>query len=114
VGVPVTFHNAGDEGTTAITLDLAGALSNPKVTNTAVTPEVWAKVGTDLASDDGLTLDVLATSVVRDSDAANLIGALTHSGARAWLALKRGTNTVVLTTDAGAGTAVLTYQPVYY
>jgi hypothetical protein len=106
--------NPGDEATTAITVDFAGALSNPQVTNTSTAPEVYLKVGTDLASGDALAVDVLATSVVRDSDAANLIGALTHSGSRAWLVLKRGTNTLVLTTDSGAGSAVVTYLPVYY
>jgi hypothetical protein len=114
VGVPVTVDNPGDEATTAITVDFAGALSNPQVTNTSTAPEVYLKVGTDLASGDALAVDVLATSVVRDSDAANLIGALTHSGSRAWLVLKRGTNTLVLTTDSGAGSAVVTYLPVYY
>jgi hypothetical protein len=114
VGVDTTVDNPGDEGTTAITVDFAGALSNPQVTNSSMTPEVYVKVGTDLASGDDLAVDVLATSVVRDSDSANLIGALTHSGSRAWMVLGRGSNTLTLTTDAGAGTAVVTFQPVYY
>lgn len=112
VGVPV--DNLGDDMTTAVLLDYSGALSNPTVTNSTVSPEVWLKVGTDLAAGDGLDVDVAATSILRDSDGANLIGAVTHSGARSWFGLRRGTNTVTLSADGGAGSAVLTFQPVYY
>jgi len=114
VGVPTTVDNQGDDATTAVSIAFAGVLSNPKVTNTTPDPDVWVKVGTALAAGDHLTVDVLATSAVRSSDGANLIGAVTHSGARAWLGLRRGTNTVTLSADSGAGNAVLTYQPVYY
>jgi hypothetical protein len=112
VGVPV--DNGGDDMTTAVLLDYAGPLSNPVVTNSTVAPEVWVKVGTDLADGDALAVDVAGTSIVRDSDMANLIGAVTHSGARAWFGLRRGTNTITLSADSGAGSAVLTFQPVYY
>jgi hypothetical protein len=114
VGAATVVSNAGDDSTSAVVLDFAGPLSNPTVTNSTLAPEVWVKAGTDLAAGDGLTLDVRATSVLRDSDGANLIGAVTHSGARAWLPLGRGANTVTLSTDSGAGSAVLTFQPVYY
>lgn len=114
VGVPAVVTNQGDAATTALVIDFAGQLSNPTVTNSTMTPDVWVKAGVDVASGDGLALDVMATSAVRDSDAANLIGAVSHSGARAWFALGRGANTVTLSADGGAGTAVLTYQPVYY
>lgn len=113
-GVPVVVDNFGDDATTAVLLDFAGALSNPTVTNSTPAPEVWVKVGTALAAGDGLAVDVLATSAVRDSDGANLIGAVTHSGARPWLGLGRGNNTVTLSADSGAGSAVLTFEPVYY
>jgi hypothetical protein len=114
LGVPAVVDNLGDDATTAVTLEYTGQLSNPVVTNETPAPEVWVKVGTALALGDSLTVDVLATSAVRDSDDANLIGAVTHSGARAWMGLKRGSNTVTLTADSGAGSAVLTFQPVYY
>lgn len=114
VGVSVPVDNPGDDATAAVVLSIAGALNNPTVTNSTLDPDVWVKFGTALASGDSLTADVLATSVVRTSDAANLIGSVTHSGARAWLGLRRGSNTVKLTADSGAGSAVLTFQPVYY
>jgi hypothetical protein len=112
-GAAVVVDNPGDALTTALTLDLAGQLSNPKVTN-STGDDVWVKLGTDIAGGDSIRADVLTGSVLRDSDGANLIGTLTHSGARPWLLLRRGANTVTLTTDSGAGSGVLTFQPVYY
>ena len=114
VGEDTVVTNAGDEATAAVVLSFAGPLSNPTLTNSTLTPDVWVKAGTDLADGDSLTLDVQATSISRASDSANLIGSLTHSGARPWFALGRGANTVTLSADGGAGTAVLTYQPIYY
>lgn len=114
LGVAAAVDNPGDEATTMVVLDLDGALQNPKVTNSTPTPDVWLKVGTDLAVGDALTVDVDATAVARESDGANLIGGLTHSGARPWFLLGRGANAVTLTADSGAGSAVLTFRPVYY
>lgn len=114
VGIPTAVDNPGDDATTALVLELAGQLSNPVVTNATPDPDVWVKVGTALATGDALTVDVLAASAIRSSDGANLIGAVTHSGARAWLGLRRGANTVTLSADGGAGSAVLSFQPVYY
>jgi len=114
VGASTPVDNPGDDATTAAVVVFDGPLSNPTLTNSTLTPEVWVKAGTDLADGDSLTLDVLATSILRASDSANLIGAVTHSGARAWMSLRRGSNTLTLSADGGAGSATLTYQPVYY
>lgn len=113
-GVNTVVDNPGDEATTAAVVTFTGALSNPTLTNSTLAPNVWVKAGTDVAAGDSVFLDVHATTVTRTSDNANLIGALTHSGARAWFALARGANTVTLSADSGTGSAVLTFQPVYY
>ena len=114
VGVPVVVGNAGDEPTTAVEVEFNGGLANPKVTNATPAPDVWVKVGSSVAAGDTVTVDVDATTVLRDSDGANLIGALTHSGARSWFGLARGNNTVTLTADSGTGSAVLRHRPIYY
>jgi hypothetical protein len=112
--VPATVDNPGDEGTVLVEIDYAGALSNPLVTNSTPDPEIYVKVGTAIALGDTVRLNADLATVTRDSDDANLIGAVTHSGHRAWLRLGRGSNTVTLTADSGAGSAVLRYWPVYY
>lgn len=113
-GVPAVVDNLGDAGTMTVELDLIGALSNPVVTNSTPAPEIWVKVGTAIAAGDTVRLVGDAATVLRDSDGANLIGALTHSGNRAWFRLGRGANSVTLSADSGAGSAVLRYWPVYY
>jgi hypothetical protein len=114
LGVPAVVDNLGDEGTMTFEIDYAGALSNPVVTNSTLAPEVWLKLGTAIAGGDTVRLSGDAATVLRDSDGANLIGAVTHSGARSWFRLGRGTNTVTLSADSGAGSAVLRYWPVFY
>jgi hypothetical protein len=114
LGAPVVINNPGDVVSNRMTITYTGQLSNPVLTNTTPNPDVWLKLGTALAIGDSITVDVDQTTVKRTSDSANLIGAVTHSGARAWMGLLPGTNSIQLTTDIGAGAASITYQPVYY
>lgn len=109
-GVAVVVTNGGDAATTEVVIDFDGALSNPRVTNQTTNPDVWVKVGTSVAAGDTVTVDVEETTVTRESDGANLIGALTHSGSRAWFGLARGANTILLEADSGTGTATLRYR----
>lgn len=45
--------------------------------------------------------------------AGNVIGSVSHGGARHWMGLNPGDNTITLTADAGTGTAVLRFRPPY-
>lgn len=114
LGVPVVITNPGDLSSTRIRIEFVGQLANPVVTNTTPAPDVWLKIGTAIALGDEVNVDVEETTVLRDSDDANLIGAVQHSGSRAWFGLLKGANTVTLSADSGAGHAVLTYDPTYY
>lgn len=114
LGVPAALNNPGDEATTNAWVDLTGQLSNPQLSNTTEDPPVWLKVGTDIAAGDGVLVDTELDAVTRESDGANLIGALTHSGARSWFRIGRGAGSVTLSADAGAGSGTLTFWPVYY
>jgi hypothetical protein len=114
LGAPTVITNPGDERTTAIIVEFNGQLVNPVLTNTTPNPDVWLKVGTSVAVGDKVTVDVDQTTVVRTSDSANLIGAVTHSGSRAWMGLQRGANSLTLATDVGTGTATVKFQPMYF
>lgn len=107
---PTTVTNNGDEPTLSLVLEFAGQLTNPLLTNSTPAPDVWVKAGTSVAVGDTVTLDVEETTARRTSDGANLIGAITHSGARAWMGLLRGDNTITLTADVGAGSATLRFR----
>jgi hypothetical protein len=113
-GVPAAVNNPGDEATTVVWVDLVGQLANPQLSNTTEDPPVWLKVGTAIANGDSVLVDAELDAVTRDSDGANLIGALTHSGARSWFRIGRGASSVTLSADSGAGSGTLTFWPVYY
>ncbi|WP_353809071.1 hypothetical protein [Agromyces sp. SYSU T00194] len=114
VDTPTVVSNVGDMATTAIVLDFNGQLTNATVTNSTPTPDVWVKLGSSVADADSVSVDVAETTVIRESDSANIIGAVSHSGARAWFGLLRGDNTITLSADAGAGTVDLRFRPLWY
>lgn len=111
---PTVILNDGDDVCTSLAVDFVGQLTNPKITNQTPNPDVWLKVGSSVALADTVTVVVDAATVKRASDSANLIGAVTHSGARAWMGLQRDGNTLVLSADGGAGSAVVRHRPAYF
>jgi hypothetical protein len=104
----------GDAMTHRVVLEFNGALTNPMVTNTTPNPDVWVKAGTSVSGGDKVTLDCDWYTAVRQSDNANLIGAMTHSGARHWMPLAKGANSLTLTADAGSGTCAVKYRPAFW
>ena len=110
---PTVVANDGDDTCTTLAVDFVGVLTNPLITNQTPAPDVWLKVGSSVAAADTVTAVVDETTVIRASDSANLIGAVTHSNSRAWMGLQRGNNTMVLTADGGAGHAVVRHRPAY-
>lgn len=113
VGVPQVLDNIGDVPATHIEIVFEDALQNPQITNSTPDPDVWVRVGTAIAAADSVTLDVSWFTATRTSDSANMIGTVTRSGARPWMVLSPGNNTVELTATSGTGTADLTWQPAY-
>lgn len=105
---PQVVTNPGDARTNGYggTIEFIGPLTNPKVTNGSV----WVQVGLAIATGDKVTLDMWEWTAVRDGDSANVIGAVTHSGARQWMPLTKGSNTLELTATSGTGTAVLKFR----
>jgi hypothetical protein len=115
VSTPTTVTNAGDDvaGYSNFQLVFHGPLTAPKVTNSTYSPSVWVKAGSGIASGDTLTLDVESYTASRASDSANLIGTVSHSGARQWMLLAPGANTLTLTADGGSGSVDVVFRPPY-
>lgn len=113
-GETVVIANPGDARTHKITMDFEGQLTNPVLTNATFAPQNWVKLGSSVAIADTVTLDVDKMSARRDSDGANLIGAVTRSGMRQWFGLASGSNIVTLTRDAGSGQAIIKWRPAYF
>lgn len=107
-GTPTVVTNTGDARTTGYgcQLEFIGPLTNPQLTNGSV----WVKVGTAIATGDKVTLDLWDWTAIRDGDGANLIGAVQHSGARQWMPLEIGANSLVLSASSGSGSVNVKYR----
>lgn len=110
---PQLLTNLGDVPASKIVIEFEDQLQNPMITNATPNPDVWVRLGAAVASADKVTLDIEAFTAIRESDSANLIGAVTRSGARPWMVLSPGGNTLTLTAQSGSGTADLSWQPAY-
>lgn len=110
---PQLLTNLGDVPASKIVIEFEDQLQNPMITNATPNPDVWVRLGAAVASADKVTLNVEAFTAIRDSDNANLIGAVTRSGARPWMVLSPGGNILTLTAQSGSGTADITWQPAY-
>lgn len=115
VGVAQNITNPGDARTTGrgVKIRFNGPLTNPTLTNATPNPDVWVKAGTSIATGDWVDLDLDTWTAIRNSDGANVIGTITHSGAHQWMVLLKGVNALTLTTGSGTGTAVLNFDAPY-
>lgn len=115
VDIGSIIHNPGDAWTTGTgcKVEFHGPLTNPKLTNLSPTPNIWFQLATSIATGDFVTVDFDNWTVTRDSDGANLIGGLTHSGAHQWLKLRPGDNALILEATSGTGSAHVLFAAPY-
>lgn len=93
-------------------VELHGPLKNPRLTNTTPATDVYCGVPGTIAAGETVTLDVRQFLALNQAE-TNRTGEVYNSGTRPWMALLRGTNTVKLTADSGAGYAVVRFRPPY-
>lgn len=123
LNTPTTIVNPGDypAAHNHVEVDFVGDLVNPKLTNTTPSPQVWVKYG--FANDDNQTVTLNVTAFTATADEGpefsypewplNRIGYISHSGARPWMGLIQGENSLTLTADSGTGHAVLRFRAPY-
>jgi hypothetical protein len=110
VGVGAAVTNPGVWLVQKMTIVFNGGLTNPRLTNS--TTGVWVQYTGVIAGGASVTLNTdLFTAITNTS--VNVIGAVTHQGARNWLPLRPGSNMLTLTASAGTGTATVSFQPPY-
>ena len=112
VGVPQMVVNKGDVPARRITITFQNQLSTPVVTNTTPNPDIWVRMGLNLATGASAVLNVDQFRATR-SDGANIIGSITRSGSRPWMTLSPGSNSLSLSASSGAGTALVQWRPAY-
>jgi hypothetical protein len=100
----------GSGGT--FTIQLNGPLTNPTLTNS--TTGVSVTYGATIASGHYVLVDTVGFSALTDA-AANVIAQISHAGARRWMVLASGSNSLKLTSTNGGdtGTAALVWTPPY-
>lgn len=113
LGAALSLTNPGNTPADVLTLRFYGPLSNPILTNSAVSPANWVKLGSDVAAGDHVDLVVDRFTAIRASDSANLIGAVSRSGGRRWMRLLPGVNSLQLTAGSGTGYCQVVYSPPY-
>jgi len=115
IGSPTTITNPGHEVAAhyGVEVDLIGPLTNPRLTNSTPNPDVWVQYTGTISSGVTVRLNVTDFSATRLSDSANVIAGISHSGARHWMGLLPGANSLTLTASAGSGTATVRYYPPY-
>lgn len=112
--VPVVINNPGDiTANSTIKLEFYGELVSPTLTNSSIDPTVSMQLNTAVVSDEVL-VDVGKFSVINTFNNNSLVGSISHSGSRYWMALKPGNNTVKLTSLGNStGHVTLKYKPAY-
>ncbi len=108
----VGFGQPSGLGGVPFTVRLTGPLTNPTLTNQ--TAGVSVTVGYTIASGHYCTLDILNYTAYDDLG-GNHLGVVSHSGARPWMILGEGNNSLKLTSTnvADTGTATVTHSPPY-
>jgi hypothetical protein len=96
----------------AFTVTLNGPLTVPTLTNSTL--GVALTYNGTIASGHSVTFDVLRFTAVTDTG-ANVVSSVVHSGARMWMAVGNGANSLLLSSTNGSdtGNAVLAFNDCY-
>lgn len=120
-GVPRTVVNTGTDiaAYTRFSVEISdGPVLNPKLTNHSVSPAVVVAYTGQLEIGDVLSLNVSRFqarkhNVASGPTSSNVVGLITHSGARNWFGLMPGPNVLSLTAESGAARALVRWQAPY-
>lgn len=112
-GAPLVITNKGTQPVNDAVITFhggTGGISNPELTRGTA----YLRLGVSIADGDSIVVDCGLATAKRTSDGANLIGAVVHSGSRAFMHIPVGASTYTLAGSSGTGTADITYKPAFY
>jgi hypothetical protein len=116
-GPSKTINVIGDDDTTHVAMDFIGPLTTPKFT--ATNPDgtkVTTQYGNVVAQAEHAVVSASSWTATHYTTGSSYKGAgyVTHTGDIFWMNLQPGENDVVLSKQAGTGTATLTYTPRWF
>ena len=105
--------NPGQVKARRMTIRLNGPLTNPTLRNTTPNPDIDVTYTGVLTAGQWVDLDV-ENFTAKNQAGVSVIGAISHTGARHWMELDKGNNTMTLTASAGTGSADVKLQAAYF
>lgn len=109
---PTVLTNVGHDRIRKGLIRFNGPLTNPRLTNTTLDPDVWVQWTGVLTAGQWVELDIDLFTAVRNTG-ANAISGVSHDGARRWMEYELGANALTLSASAGTGNVDITYQSPY-
>jgi len=108
-----TVNILGDYETTAMTLLLNGARTNPRLTN--MTNQDYMHLQHTIGGSDTVLIDVNNWTARKNpsSTDVNVIKDIQHMGGKFWFSLPKGSQQLRITSSSGSAAAVLKYFPRY-
>lgn len=104
-----TLTHPGNERTHEVIFEIAGPVSNPRITN--LDSGIYVEALVSVGAGEILTIDGQAFTA--DIDGENSIGSIRHGGSRQWMLLEPGANSMRLTATTPGGTVTSRFRPVY-
>lgn len=93
-------------------VEFTGPLTNPRLTNTTASPDIWVQYTGSIPSGQTIKLDIGRFTAVLLSDLTNRIKYISNAGSRWWMEFPQGTSSLTLT-GSGAGYARVVFRPPY-
>lgn len=105
---------AGEASQGFLTVTFNGVLTNPTLTNSTAGVSVTYNGSIASGSSHAISLDCV-NFLATDGSSNNVIGNVGHAGARRWMVLESGSNTLELTSTGGSdsGNCVVAWAPPY-
>ena len=110
-----TIHVLGDDRTTQIEFEIVGPVTSGRMANTTEEQDLFVQYGAVVPAAERAVVQVQSFKATHYpiGDPYKASGYVQHGGDQFWLYLEPGDTNLSFTVQAGTGTAILRYRPVW-